>query len=286
MVLKNLELVALRVDVLHLDPDAGKDFNLGPATASVFQGKNGSLWLVSNWHVFTCRRPNSPSSSTVSVTPTHLRMRYHCWDKSKSGRDPNKRTITPQKVYTDTIRINTPDGQSPLWIEDPFRSMGVDIAAIKVELPLDSAILHCNKLSSGTGHANHISQSVTIVGFPEGLTGASEALPIAKSGYVATNPLIGHRGHDRFLIDARTYKGMSGSPVYLTSVGYDTILLGIYSGRLFAPDKTETELGYCWRVDRIEHMLDDFQVESRLWSKLSDFAGAQSREDSMTLPKA
>lgn len=82
-------------------------------------------------------------------------------------------------------------------------------------------------------------ESVTFVGYPNGLFDTQSFLPIARRGQTATPIQANYRGAPAFLIDASVFGGSSGSPVILfdrglyqtreggTVVGSRLILLGV-----------------------------------------------------------
>lgn len=82
-------------------------------------------------------------------------------------------------------------------------------------------------------------ESVTFVGYPNGLYDTQSFLPIARRGQTATPIQMNYRGAPAFLIDASVFGGSSGSPVILfdrgmyqtrsggTVVGTRLILLGV-----------------------------------------------------------
>jgi len=102
-----------------------------------------------------------------------------------------------------------------------------------------------------------------IVGFPLQKSEATFGFPIYKGATVASEPdastLV-----EPFLVDGKTKKGMSGSPVLLvhgpklttdpTEVTLNTgskSLIGIYSGRNESDPKLYTaELGLVWPIDK------------------------------------
>jgi hypothetical protein len=85
-------------------------------------------------------------------------------------------------------------------------------------------------------------------------------------GTIASEPGIDYDDLPRFLVDARTRVGQSGSPVIRVSVdgltptvdggvaiynGPVMRLVGVYSGRI----NQESDLGYVWRVGVIKDIL-------------------------------
>lgn len=280
-----VEISAVKLECLHCESGVnGTETSLGTATGSFFV-RNEKSYLVTNWHVLTGRRPYAPNKSETGAVVTHLRVFHHDFEK-----DSQDRTVISRLAYKSfDIEINTHDGETPKWIEDPFRLLGKDIAAIECNIPKNAAIQPANLAFEDKDVEPVFGDNVLILGFPRGLSGGTEALPIGKVGHIASGPTIPHRGHPRFLIDARTYKGMSGAPVFLndfratkSGIGMHQKLLGVYSGRLTSKiDNTETEIGYCWRADYIEQLLfDQPPWPAERTSKLSSFANSPTFVDS------
>lgn len=184
------------------------------------------------------------------------------------------------------MEINAPDGERPIWRESPFRIHGDDVAVVPIELPTDAAYEPVNSWEP-LDYYPRIGDTVMIVGFPSGLIGASAGLPIAKSGFIASNPYCRQKGHFRFLIDARTYSGMSGAPIFLNqvlslngSIGMRQDFLGVYSGRLVLPDEAKaSEFGYCWSWDFVKDVCGVWGVEASLFSPLTRLRDSEDRED-------
>lgn len=99
---------------------------------------------------------------------------------------------------------------------------------------------------------------VHVIGYPFSAKGFTVTMPIWTSGSVANE--VNSGPDDRFLVDARTRPGQSGSPVVLyrsaTTAGSPLpvqipekgLLLGVYSGRT---DKVD-DLGFVWWGNEIE----------------------------------
>ncbi|TFD74495.1 hypothetical protein E3T48_13320 [Cryobacterium fucosi] len=57
--------------------------------------------------------------------------------------------------------------------------------------------------------------TVTFIGYPNGLYDSASLLPIVRQGYAATAMNVDYEGKPTFLIDASVFPGSSGSPVFL-----------------------------------------------------------------------
>ena len=117
---------------------------------------------------------------------------------------------------------------------------------------------------------------VFVIGYPWGLSatiGRGGGLPVYKRGCIASDPIIDFRRLPRVLIDCRTTKAMSGSPVIASHTGvfmhdrqmsekpvFGTVskFLGIYSGRLCGDESLDgdkdniSEIGVVWKASVLE----------------------------------
>lgn len=62
-------------------------------------------------------------------------------------------------------------------------------------------------------------ESVTFVGYPNGIWDAKNFLPVARRGTTASPISVDFGGTPRFVIDASVFGGSSGSPVFILSSG-------------------------------------------------------------------
>ena len=94
-------------------------------------------------------------------------------------------------------------------------------------------------------------ESVTFIGYPNGIWDKANLLPVARRGITASPLAIDFENTPRFLIDASVFGGSSGSPVFLlnqgmysdksgmTTVGSRCLFLGVISAVFF-----RTQLNY------------------------------------------
>ena len=213
--------------------------------------RGGTQFLVSNWHVFAGRHPETqaPLSSTAGI-PDEIRIAHHSQDAF------GKWEFFGERLFND-------DG-SARWIAHPA-GREVDVAAVALSnlkpriklFPFDLAL-------ADTDIVTYPGMQVFIIGFPLGLR-PNAMFPIWKTGHIASDPDLHYGGRPAFLIDATTRQGMSGSPVvarvsggfvnsqnmYVIASGLLTKFLGIYSGRIHG----EAEIGCVWRPNTIDELL-------------------------------
>lgn len=65
-------------------------------------------------------------------------------------------------------------------------------------------------------------ESVTFVGYPNGIWDSKNLLPVARRGTTASPLAVDFEGTPRFVIDASVFGGSSGSPVFLINQGMIT----------------------------------------------------------------
>jgi len=78
-------------------------------------------------------------------------------------------------------------------------------------------------------------ESVTFIGYPNGIWDSKNLLPVARRGMTASPISVDFENTPRFLIDASVFGGSSGSPVFLMNQGMYTDKTGgtIIGSRLF-----------------------------------------------------
>lgn len=191
------------------------------------------IYLITNWHNLAGRNPyNKKVLSSNRGVPN--KVLYGTYRKtSDSG----------YVLEIQTAFLNNSDNK-PFWLEHSTFKSNVDIAALKITLPLNCIVYPINTLPSHPISVG-IGMEVFVLGFPAQLF--TDHLPIWKRATIASEYNINIKNIPSFLIDTATYNGMSGSPVILrTRETYKntegrtaiisggtapTLFLGIYSGR-------------------------------------------------------
>jgi hypothetical protein len=224
---------------------------LGTATGFIVEKENKNF-LITNWHVVSGRNPQSGETlNSEGKTPDALLIWHH---GERLGTWKRKREMLID------------DQGNKKWIEHKKGKM-IDIAALPLQNDSDDIKIYPLDLSlAEVNMVPEVAMPVSIIGFPVGLTSAG-FFPIWKTGHIASEPNLDHQNEPLFLIDATTRGGMSGSPVVLrmsggyktregntimSSSGYRTRFLGIYSGRL----PRDSEIGRVWRPELINEILN------------------------------
>lgn len=219
-------------------------------TAFVARAKIGHEFLVTNRHNVTGRHQetDSPLSKTTCAIPDALVV----WHNARLG-------------LGEFVRVEVPlyEGSNPRWIEHPSYAGSVDVVALPIASN-DEIALYPYCVDSLAHMQIEPSLIVNVVGFPFGeRTGASFA--VWATGFVASEPEINHGGRPIFLIDCRTRKGQSGSPVIrywngggsvthdngVEVVGLISQFLGVYSGRI----NEDSDLGIVWKSFVVSELL-------------------------------
>jgi hypothetical protein len=167
---------------------------------------NGAHYLITNWHVVAGRHPSDGHVlSTTNAIPDELEIVHNC-----AGQLGRWLSIV-EPLYDQ-------DGD-PFWLEHPTHGHFVDVVALPLTqtngvqiYPYDPTEQSDSQIAFGP------SESLSVVGFPFGLTGGG-ALGIWVQGTVATEPDIDYQDVPCLLIDSRTREGQSGSPVILFRTG-------------------------------------------------------------------
>ena len=160
------------------------------------------------------------------------------------------------------LRVNG----SPLWHEHPRLKDKADFVALPLTKLKDIELFSYSMSDTGPDILVAPSDSVSVVGFPFGLTGGG-GLAIWATGFLATELDVDQFGLPIALVDCRARPGQSGSAVIahrnggmVTMMNGDTSaftgqvtkFIGIYSGRV----NSESDLGIVWKSSAIKELLD------------------------------
>ena len=188
--------------------------------------KKGSvIFLVTNYHVLTGSAPNKNKKPIGD----NIIFYFHKDDKNTG----NLKDVR--------YPLYTKDGE-PIWITSKTNP-DADVAII----PLISGVYQdCMPYGisedwTKTQIKLRPTTTVTLVGYPYGFKDSVNALPIWKTGSIASEPSVNFSGKPLFIVDVSAFPGMSGSPVFAivngayesdqggTVVGNARKFLGIYS---------------------------------------------------------
>lgn len=221
-------------------------------------------YLITNRHVLSGVDSRGKCLSKHGVAPSHVRIMHN------SHWEFGKHIEIEEPLFDEDHDI---DCKEPLWLEHP-RGFKVDVVALPLtqygQENVTTAIArywYALPESEEVGPLLHPADTVHIVGFPFGLS-SHGSFAIWTKGSVASEPRLNYRGAPRFLVDARTRSGQSGSPVILhmtpntppmmfedntlrSHTSEKSYLLGVYSGRV----NEESDIGIVWKTSLIEEIL-------------------------------
>ncbi|MFT3842120.1 MAG: trypsin-like peptidase domain-containing protein [Myxococcaceae bacterium] len=236
----------------------GKEFASATGFVVVHDSKP---YLISNWHVLSGREPDSENPSGGSAfVPTSIRI-WH--NTAKVDGRPHELVPTDEPLCDS-------DGAA-LWLEHPEFGSNVDAAALPLGLVQPPVDLQPFVLSDEPSMDLSPGDQLSIVGFPYGRT-VDGRYAIWIRGSLATDHCLDYENTKSFLVDARTRKGQSGSPVIqfvpsgstarlkgqpITVSGDHHALLGVYAGRLNRKDTggDSSDLGRVWKSSVIREIL-------------------------------
>ncbi len=223
---------------------------LAAGTAFVARGPHGSL-LFTNRHNVTGRHQDTGAclSSTGGV-PDRIVI-YH-----------NRAGALGQWFPVEELLF---DDETPRWLEHPTLGAKADLVGIPMQNLAGVELVEYNLETASTPILVGISDPVSVIGFPFGIRVAG-SLAVWATGFVASELDVDHDALPMFLVDCRSRRGQSGSPVVAYRSGGAVAmanggsavfsgpvekLMGIYSGRV----NEESDLGRVWKTSAIAAVL-------------------------------
>lgn len=244
-----------------------------------FWRRTGKVFLVTNWHVVAGINMMNGSSLSDGWCPESITVQY-CERLSIVG----AQTATSQReASVGTLDVSLyEEFHAPHWIQHKRTfQQGIDLVALEIKAVrsvLDR--ISCVNDWQYPQLYHFAGSEIFVLGHP--LPRSSRdygfAYPIWKRGSIASELLVPWDKRPAFLIDCRTSKGMSGSPVFSrvfgpAALGDGTILteniltsefMGVYSGRLI-DDENNASLGLVWHRNLIDEILSEPQSGVRQW---------------------
>lgn len=250
---------------------------LSTATSFFYEAPGSELYLITNWHVVTGRGPTKPSHSKDGRVPCLAKIKVHKKQEKAGGEN----SIVTSDISELPIPINSEEGNDPKWLEHPVHKFKVDVVGIHLgklsKLRKTHTFNLVNKWNEyHEGYEPDAMDDVFVIGYPWKLSSTAErggGLPVYKRGCIASDPVIDYHRLPCVLIDCRTTKASSGSPVIAsrsgifmpdgkmsdnTIFGTVTKFLGVYSGRLTNSELEESyedeisEIGKVWKASVLD----------------------------------
>ncbi|MEN9910028.1 MAG: hypothetical protein RLZZ540_3187 [Bacteroidota bacterium] len=228
---------------------------LATGTAFIYE-YNQKFYLITNWHNVTGENPltGKPLGNNAG-RPDILVMTF---------------MISKQPLRWGNFTVNLYEDNSAEWLVHPIHKKKVDVVAIELEASENfTGLIHPINKIKFDDYKLEVADDVFILGFPYSLKGGLN-FPIWKKGSVATEPDIDYDDLPKFLIDATTKRGMSGSPVVFkrngfvfgnskqladTKFGVFQDFIGVYSGRIRTEFEEDSNLGIIWKRQVIEEII-------------------------------
>jgi hypothetical protein len=233
------------------------------------------LFLVTNYHVLT---GSAPTENKPPIGD-NITFQFH------------RAATNPGDVHTVRLPLFN-KRQRPLWIASattPEADMAVIPLPTACSEGCDVRCISADWAKSGNLKVRPTS-NVTLIGYPYGYHDKKNALPIWKTGSVASEPLVDFDGKPLIVIDISAFPGMSGAPAFASSYGmYETEegattvggarrFLGVYASmqmlkerkfleelahgtRLGIVTQESLELGHVWKAGLIIKTIDSVDVD-------------------------
>jgi hypothetical protein len=227
------------------------NIKLSSATGFVIKSKTQN-YLITNWHVATNKDPKTKKwiNPKVPISPDNVKILH------------NSDTLGSYSIKTEKLLDNT---GNKIFKEFQINNEMVDMVAI----PLVDTLINVNlyPVNYNLGYDSLIitpTDRVFVLGFPLGVR-AAPAMPIWKSGLIASEPDIDQEGKPIIWIDILGYGGMSGSPVYYITDklkyrngstsnligGSQTFFMGIFSH-----GRHDISTGALWKSTYLKSLFD------------------------------
>ena len=237
-------------------------------------------FLVTNYHVLTCRNPTDPGLILPGYPDSPDAMSFSLMKR------------VGEKVVFHEVTIKGLANSTTEWLEHRQRDKGVDLVALKIEIEGDDVPIYLDRLPLSEDVPLEVGQDVFLLGYPFAHS-FQGALPIWKRGSIASEPHVPIAGLPKILVDTASRPGMSGSPVFarerlegtwLTaeehrldkaweegkaepldvvsalgkspheSVRYSEFrFVGVYAGRIGLPDR-DFQLGVVWSAEAVRDL--------------------------------
>ena len=161
------------------------------------------IFLVTNYHVLT---GSAPSENKVAIGDNI------CFQFHESADETGKLRTVRLPLFTKSGR--------PVWVTNTTFPEA-DLAVIPV---VSDAYKDCkvNCISAEWAKSQMLlrpATNITLVGYPYGFFDTANALPIWKTGTIASEPAVDFEKKPLLLIDVAAFPGMSGSPVFAIASG-------------------------------------------------------------------
>jgi len=226
--------------------------SLGNGTGFIWK-RNERFYLVTNWHVITCRRfPTGENLHKHGARPNKLRVLFNVGFQ-QFGKQEHLITIRDED-------------SRPCWLVHPNRN--VDVAVLPLPYDGNDPVFALNPINGVEDPDLFVGVGMDcfVLGYPFGVS--PPGYPVWKRASIASEPDLIRMTGDHMLVDTASRPGMSGAPVIVRTWGYHLLddghrevdeyarskFVGIYSGRL-AAQPTEAQIGMVWGSYLIDEII-------------------------------
>ncbi|ADW17182.1 hypothetical protein Despr_1009 [Desulfobulbus propionicus DSM 2032] len=248
------------------------------------------LFLLTNYHVLTGSAP----SERKAPIGDNIFFQFHESD-TETG-----------KIRNSNLPLFTPSGK-PLWlVSSDHPEADFAVIPLPTQCSKDCKVFCLSEEWATQKMKIRPATDVSLVGYPYGFYDTSNALPIWKSGTLASEPKVNFEGKPLMLIDVSAFPGMSGSPVFAIANGmYEMAegnsvtpgmvrqFIGIYASmqmvsknkyleeivhdtKVGIRDLESLEIGHVWKGSIITELIDNIDIgkyETEIIQELSRTIG-------------
>lgn len=255
-----------------------------------FWRRSDKIFLITNWHVATGKNIMTGQFVEDGWCPKSFSVQYFAKAVAAA---PNDAVLGSDGKYKSVPTFELPvyeEFHDPFWIQhQKIYEYNIDLVAFEIHDKKAKDDVVCVNDYNYPQLYHFAGSEIFVLGYPIPQVDSKSPFqfPVWKRGSIASEILVPWNMRPAFLIDSRTSKGMSGSPVFSRVFGpaaygdgtirTDKILttefMGVYSGRLF-DDENNASLGLVWRRNLIDEMLNGPAKGSRDWQPSAVFEAA------------
>ncbi|TYO95747.1 trypsin-like peptidase [Geothermobacter ehrlichii] len=247
--------------------------------------ENQVLFLVTNYHVLTGSAPNERKPPIGD----NILFQFH------------ESEIETGRVRNTVLPLFTPSGR-PLWISSmTYPEADLAIIPLPAECSKDCKVFCLSEEWANPRMKIRPATDISLVGYPYGYYDTANALPVWKSGTLASEPSVNFEEKPLVLVDVSAFPGMSGSPVFAVANGmYENVdgnsvspgvvrqFIGIYASmqmvgknkfleeivhntKLGIKDYESLEIGHVWKSDLVIDAINNIDVHQYADEILGEF---------------
>jgi len=222
---------------------------VGTASGFVIKSK-GKPFLITNWHVLFAKNARTKAwlNESQKLTPNNVKVVL----RNEKGQPVLKSELLVDKNGISRIQENNINGITVDVVALPLSdTTGIVLHPVVYDNPLLSELVLAP------------TDRLFVVGYPLGLS-SNGALPIWKSGLIASEPSDDQEGLPIIWLDIQGYPGQSGSAVFLKAAEFNTksarnvsssavsVFLGVFS-------HGNSVYGALWKASYLKSFFNDLK---------------------------